>query len=175
MRAEFATLDDLVHLLVSVAEEVSLGFDRFGERYVRGPSLYFLVVSGVRVGPYADPLRGERWPVETARRLPGDLAAAARAARDVALERDGAVLVAADGTFQAQMVRVAAVDDDALAGLDYPDWMSAKGLSALEASTRSDVLAAVTLSEEDGRVTVFRDGTYEDAPREALGGRWRAE
>jgi hypothetical protein len=173
VRAEFATLDALVDLLVSVAEEVSLRFDRWEEWYVRGPSLYFLVVSGVRIGPYADALGDERWPVEAARRLPADLSAVARVAHDVARERDGAVLVAADGTIQAQMVRVRAVNDDALSTIDYPDWMSAKQLSALEASTRPEVLAAVTLSEEDGRVTVFRDGAYEDATRDALGGRWR--
>ena len=35
-------------------------------------------------------------------------------------------------------------------------------MSALETSTRDAVLATITLSEADGRVTVFRDGTYED-------------
>ena len=175
VRAEFATVEELVDLLVFVAEEVSLRFDRWDERYARGPSLYFVVVTGGRIGPYADPLGGERWPVESARKLPADLSAAARAAHDVALERDGAVLVTADGTLQPRMVRVKAVGGDVLSEFDYPDWMSAKQLSALEASTRADVLAAVTLSEEDGRVTVFRDGAYEDAPRDALGGRWRGE
>jgi hypothetical protein len=53
--------------------------------------------------------------------------------------------------------------------------MSAKHLSAYEASTREGVLAAVTLSEENGRVTVFRDGDYDDRERDELGGRWRVD
>jgi DNA integrity scanning protein DisA with diadenylate cyclase activity len=35
------------------------------------------------------------------------------------------------------------------------------------------VLWAVTLSEEDGRVTTFLDGNYRDYERDELGGRWR--
>jgi DNA integrity scanning protein DisA with diadenylate cyclase activity len=42
-------------------------------------------------------------------------------------------------------------------------------------STRQQVLWAVTLSEEDGRVTTFLDGAYRDYERDALGGRWRPE
>jgi DNA integrity scanning protein DisA with diadenylate cyclase activity len=55
------------------------------------------------------------------------------------------------------------------------DWMGTKHLSALEASARRQVLWAVTLSEEDGRVTTFLDGTYQDYAREELGGRWRPD
>ena len=57
--------------------------------------------------------------------------------------------------------------------VDYADWMGTKHLSAVEVSTREAVLAAITLSEENGRVTVFRNGTYEDRKRHELGGRWR--
>jgi DNA integrity scanning protein DisA with diadenylate cyclase activity len=74
------------------------------------------------------------------------------------------------------MVRVrspAATDADDADDLDYPDWMGTKHLSALETSARNGVLWAVTLSEEDGRVTTFIDGTYQDYPREDIGGRWR--
>jgi len=39
--------------------------------------------------------------------------------------------------------------------------------SALETSTRPEVFAVVTLSEEYGRVTVFRDGTFEHSHTEA--------
>jgi DNA integrity scanning protein DisA with diadenylate cyclase activity len=55
----------------------------------------------------------------------------------------------------------------------YADWMGTKHLSALEISTRQEVLWAVTLSEEDGRVTSFLNGNYQDYPREGIGGRWR--
>jgi DNA integrity scanning protein DisA with diadenylate cyclase activity len=33
----------------------------------------------------------------------------------------------------------------------------------------------VTVSEENGRVSVFRDGAYEDYERNELGGRWRPD
>jgi diadenylate cyclase len=48
-------------------------------------------------------------------------------------------------------------------------------MSALDTSLRDDVVTAVTLSEEDGRVTVFTDGAFEDDNRTTLGGRWRAD
>jgi Uncharacterized conserved protein len=96
----------------------------------------------------------------------------------VAFNCDGAVVITADGTIQQQMCRmrspgaevVTAHDSD-----DPADWMGTKHLSALEASIREEVLAAVTLSEEDGRVTVFENGTYKHYPRQELGGQWRPE
>ena len=42
-------------------------------------------------------------------------------------------------------------------------WMDARHMSALETSTPKDVVAAITLSEEDGQVTVFTDGTFDDS------------
>jgi len=48
-------------------------------------------------------------------------------------------------------------------------------MSALETSIREEVLWVITLSEEDGRVTTFLNGTYQDYPREGIGGRWRPE
>jgi len=53
--------------------------------------------------------------------------------------------------------------------------MGTKHMSALETSLRKNVLWAVTLSEEDGRVTTYLDGTYQDYPREEIGGRWRPD
>ena len=41
-------------------------------------------------------------------------------------------------------------------------------MSALETSTREEILAAITLSEEDGRMTIFINGTFEDYPRKEL-------
>jgi hypothetical protein len=172
MRANFATVDELTDLLRYVAEDVSLGFERWGDRYVRGPSLYFVVASGTRFDRYADPLGSNRWPIETVRNVDTDLADTVRVARDVAFECDGAIVVTADGTVQEQMVRVRAPLDGS-APPEYPEWMSAKHLSALEVSTLEAVLSAVTLSEENGRVTVFEDGQYEDHRRAELGDPWR--
>lgn len=175
MHAEFATVDRTIDLLTYVMEDISLGFDRWENHYVRGPSLYFLVLSEARPDSFVDELGTNRWPVEDARVLPDDLTDAVNVASDVAFECDGAIIVAADGTFQERMVRVRSTPNHAVPDGEYPDWMSAKHLSAYEASTREGVLAAVTLSEENGRVTVFRDGDYDDRERDELGGRWRVD
>mgnify|MGYP007020463089 FL=1 len=100
MQANFATVGNLVDLLTYLAEEISAGFDQWDDRYAKGPSLYFLVVSEVRIDAFADPLGSNRWPVETARILPEEFTAAVEAASEVAFDRDGAVVVAADGTVQ---------------------------------------------------------------------------
>jgi diadenylate cyclase len=175
VKAEFETIENTIDLLTYLAEDVSLGFDRWDSRYVRGPSLYFLVISKFQIDSVVDPLGMNHWPVERARALPADFTAAVRTAEDVAFDCDGAVLVAADGTFQRQMVRVRSATDDRAVDVPHASWMSAKHLSAIEASVRDEVLAAVTLSEETGRVTRFRDGAYDDYSREALGGRWRVD
>lgn len=39
---------------------------------------------------------------------------------------------------------------------------------------RDEVLAAVTVSEENGRVSVFKEGAYEDYQRDEIGGRWHS-
>lgn len=57
--------------------------------------------------------------------------------------------------------------------IEYADWMGTKHLSAIEVSVREEVVAAITLSEEDGRMTVFEDGDYNDYQRDELGGVWR--
>jgi len=41
--------------------------------------------------------------------------------------------------------------------------MGARHMSALETATRPEVVAAMTVSEEDGRVTVFSNGVFDDS------------
>jgi DNA integrity scanning protein DisA with diadenylate cyclase activity len=173
---QYATGRDLVRLITYAAESVSLGFDRWDEPYVRGPSLYFLVVAGVNANVYADPLGENTWPVERCRIVSEDLERFVEAARAVAFEKDGAIVVSADGTVHEQMVRVkslAADGGEPGRRVETADWMGTKHLSAAEASVRDEVVATVTLSEEDGRVTRFEDGTFEDHRRDELGGPWR--
>ena len=178
LRAEYATVSDLTDKLRYVAESLSVEFDRWDDRYVSGPSLYFLVVADADVGSFVDPLGGNRWPVETCRVVTDSEEDFLDAARQVALHRDGAIVVTVDGTIQEQMVRVRGPspaevesDDDIV----YAPWMGTKHLSAVEASAREEVLAAVTVSEETGRVTVFENGAYQDYERDELGGRWRPD
>jgi len=175
LESTFATVGETVDLLEYLAEDISLRFDRWDDRYTRGPSLYFVVISEARYDSLVDSLGNNRWPVEGARILPDEIDTATEVSDEIAFDRDGAVVVAADGTIQEQMVRVRSLSNRDRLDVDYPDWMSAKHMSALEASCSDEVLAAVTLSEENGRVTVFEDGTYEDYERTDLGGRWRVD
>jgi len=166
----------LVNRIVDVAESLSAGFDKWDEQYVSGPSLYLVVVADADYGQYADPLGTNAWPTGICRVVTDDLDSFVTAAREVAFSCDGAVVVTVDGTVQEQMVRIrspSAGEIERREGIDYADWMGTKHLSAVEISTREEVLAAVTLSEENGRVTVFKDGDFEDRKREELGGRWR--
>jgi hypothetical protein len=174
----YATSQELMDQIRYTAETLSMEFDRWDEQHVSGPSLYFLVVADVDFATYTDPLGANRWPVERCRVVPESPEAFTRVARDVAFSCDGAVIVTGDGTVQEQMVRVRSptpTEMEHVDSLEYPDWMGTKHLSALETSTREEVLWAITLSEENGRVTTFLDGDYQDYPREDIGGRWRPD
>ena len=178
LRAKYATSQQLMDLVRYTAETLSLSFTRWDEQYVTGPGLYCLIVADIGFGDYTDPLGENVWPVERCEVVPSDPESFIEVARDVAFNRDGAVVISGDGTVQEQMVRVrnlSSVERENEDEIVAAEWMGTKHLSALEASTRRQVLWAVTLSEEDGRVTTFLDGTYQDYDREELGGRWRPE
>ncbi|MFB6167754.1 MAG: hypothetical protein ABEJ43_02785 [Haloferacaceae archaeon] len=174
----YATSQELMDQIRYTAEKLSMEFGRWGEQHVTGPSLYFLLVADINFADYTDPLGSNKWPVDRCRVVSDSPEAFTRAAEDVAFSCDGAVIVTGDGTVQEQMVRVrspSVAEMEAGEGLSYPDWMGTKHLSALETSTREEVLWAITLSEENGRVTTFLNGTYQDYPRDEIGGRWRPE
>jgi hypothetical protein len=176
--SKYATSQSLMDRVRYVAESLSVEFDRWGEQYVTGPSLYVLLVSHTNFDHYTDPLGENTWPIDRCRVVTGSPEAFMRVARDVAFSRDGAVVVTGDGTIQEQMVRVRSPTPEEVERFDrieYPGWMGTKHMSALETSLREEVLWAITLSEEDGRVTTFLDGTYKDYPREDIGGRWRPD
>ena len=173
---EHSGATDLINRLVDVAESLSAAFDRWDEQYVSGPSLYFIMVADANYGQYADPLGTNMWPTDSCRVVTDHPGSFVTAAKEVAFSCDGAVVVTVDGTIQTQMVRVrspSATGAKRREEVDYAGWMGTKHLSAVEISTRQEVLAAVTLSEETGRVTVFEDGGYSDRKRDELGGRWR--
>ncbi|WP_435101304.1 diadenylate cyclase [Halarchaeum sp. P4] len=159
-------------------ESISLAFDGWDEPRMRGPGLYFVIVAGTSVADYADPMGANRWPVEECRSVTADLDEFFDAASDVAVHCDGAVIVSVDGTILPQMVRMKDLTGEERAAtadeqLDYADWMGARHMSAIDTSVRDEVVFAITLSEETGRVTVFQDGEYEDWSREQLGAPWR--
>jgi hypothetical protein len=174
----YATSQELMDQIRYTAESLSMEFDQWGEQYVTGPSLYLLIVAETNFDAYTDPMGDNRWPVERCRIVTESPERFTQVARDVAFSRDGAVVVTGDGTIQEQMVRVRSPSREYIEGYDgveYAEWMGAKHMSALETSIREEVLWVITLSEEDGRVTTFLDGTYQDYPRAEIGGRWRPE
>lgn len=161
----------LLDVLVYHLEEIALGFDRWGDPDASGPGMYLAVVVGPSVEGYADAMGENRWPEGAVRDPLADGDAFGEAAREVARNCDGAVVVSVDGVVSGQLVRFRPeeVSDD----VAYAPWMGSRHMSALDVSTRPDVVATLTLSGESGRVTVFEDGDYETVERDALGGEWR--
>jgi hypothetical protein len=154
-------LDTIVDSLTVVSEE----FERWGEPYVRGPGLYVLIVDGTP-DSYSDPMGSNTWPVEDCPTVTDDIEQFIETAKSVGATRDGAIVVTPDGRISEQMIRLHDMGgtnryaDNDETPLEYEDWMGARHMSALEVSTRSNVIAAITLSEEDGRVSVFVDGEH---------------
>lgn len=112
-----------------------------------------------------------RRPVEDCASICSSHAALKEAAANIALNCDGAVFVTNDGTIKETMVRIkqlSTAEREQHDSLPYAGWMGARYKSSLETSTREAIRAAITFSEEDGRVTVFTDGTFEDQPRHVL-------
>jgi len=170
---------EVVDRLTYFAEHVSVEFDGWEEPHVKGPGLYFAVVADRDFGAYADAMGDNRWPRESCASV-FDEEAFVDAVGPVSVEQDGGIVVAVDGEIEAQMVRFrdlgtrsgesALVDD-----VGYEPWMGSRHMSAIETSVRPEVVATVTLSEETGRVSVFRDGEAESMRRQEIGGAWRAE
>lgn len=170
---------ELIDVVTYCVEAISLEFTRWDDGHVRGPGLYIVVVSGDSLAEYADPMGANRWPVDTCRIVSTDLDAFFGAARGVAKDRDGAVVISVDGTILEQMVRFRDLTSAELASIEdvdrveYAEWMGARHMSAADTSARPEVVTAITLSEEDGRVSIFDDGSFEDHDRAKLGGEWR--
>ncbi|UPV73133.1 diadenylate cyclase [Halorussus limi] len=170
---------ELLDCLVFALEGISLEFEKWDTRHVKGPGLYVAVVTGPTVAEFADPMGNNQWPVGRCRTVCDGLDDFYETARDVARTRDGAVVVSVDDVIQRQMVRFRDLKSDHSGPrnaeiADYEDWMGARHMSALDTSARPNVVSTLTLSEETGRVTVFQRGTFETYTRAELGGDWNA-
>lgn len=178
LRVEYITVNELIDFITYAVESISLGFDRWDDDHIRGPGLYFVLVTGVHSGEYADPMSGSHWPTEDCHVVTEDLDRFVKSARAVGHTNDGAVIVSTDGTIQEQMVRIKSQSGngttDKSRAIEYADWMGTKHMSAIEVSVREEVVATVTLSEENGRMSIFKDGDYDDYLRDELGGVWRS-
>lgn len=164
---------DLRMRLTEYAESISIGFDRWDEDRILGPGLYLAIVVGPSLTSYADGMGENRWPDDAPRDHFQDPDGFFDALETTAYTRDGALVIAADGVVVPQLVRFrsAGSSDE----YTYADWMGARHMSALDVSTREDVIATITLSQESGRVTVFEEGLYTSIERERIGGPWLAE
>ncbi|ELZ20932.1 diadenylate cyclase [Natrinema limicola] len=182
LRITYETHDgvrELIGRLVYTLEGISLAFDRWDEEYVSGPGLYLAVVTGPSVADFADPMGHNRWPTDRCREVHRDSDSFFETAREVAMTRDGAVVISVDGVVQEQLVRFRDLAPDELAdaaeSAEYEGWMGARHMSALDTSRRQNVVATVTLSEETGRVTCFQCGSFQTSERPALGSEWNVE
>ncbi|SDK73119.1 diadenylate cyclase [Natronorubrum texcoconense] len=170
-------VQELIDCLTHTLESISLSFDRWGEQYVKGPGMYVAVVTGPSVAEFADPMGRNRWPTDRCRDVCLDLQNFFETAREIAMNRDGALVVSVDGVVQEQMVRFTDLLPSELetvdqAGAEYEDWMGSRHMSALDTSRRQNVISTLTLSEETGRVTSFESGSFETSKRTELGGEW---
>lgn len=170
---------EVVDRLTYCAEHVSVEFDGWEEPHVKGPGLYFAVVADRDFGAYADPMGDNRWPRESCATV-FDEEAFVSAVDPVSVGQDGGIVVAVDGEIEEQMVRFRDLgtrsgESELVDDVNYEPWMGSRHMSAIETSVRPEVVATVTLSEETGRVSVFRDGEAESMRRHEIGGEWRAE
>lgn len=171
-----ASLSLILDRVTYCVEAVSLGFDRWDDAHAKGPGLYIVVERGP-TAESTEPMGANHWPVADCSTVFDEIETVFEATREVAYACDGAVVVHPNGRVEEQMVRLkqlGAVDDAMPDTLPYEDWMGARHMSALETSTRESVYAVVTLSEEDGRMSIFRDGTCEDCPHDELWDEWQA-
>lgn len=167
----------IVERIRCCAEEVSLRFAQWNDPYAHGPGLYF-VVKRDSATTFTEPMGTNRWPVEDCTSVFASLDALCDTAEEVAFACDGAVVVHNDGTIEEDMVRMkqlSTADREQIGGLPYAGWMGARHMSALETSTREEIFAVITVSEEDGRMTIFADGAFEDYPRDVLGDEWETD
>lgn len=163
---------ELVDRIKHSAESISLGFTEWEKPHVKGPGLYFAVVSDREYGQYTDAMGANQWPTHQCESV-FEESSFPDACRTTAFEGDGGVVVAVDGVIEPQMVRFRDLsteppETESAENVEYEDWMGSRHMSALETSIRPQVIATITLSEENGRVSVFRDGAVNTANREEL-------
>lgn len=56
LRVEYTTVTEIIEFITYAIESISLIFDRWDEESIRGPGLYFVVVTGIHSGACADPV-----------------------------------------------------------------------------------------------------------------------
>lgn len=96
-RSGGAAIDALLERIEGCVKDISLGFERWDDPHARGPGLYFVVERG-SMTEFAASMGANRWPVENCATVFAETDVFLEAAQDVALSRDGAIVVHSDGT-----------------------------------------------------------------------------
>ena len=167
VQKRFMKSQGLMDQIRYAAESLSLDFDRWEEPHVAGPSLYVLIVAEMSFDGFTDPLGANKWPIKRCQLVTDSLDKFTEVARDVALTRDGAIIVTADGTIQEQMMRVRNPSPGEMSGGDDiapADWMGTKHLSALETSLREEVIWAIRGVTARYRAQPSRDSAVARGP-----------
>jgi len=172
-------ITDVIDRLTFCAEYISIDFGAWDEPHVKGPGLYFAVVADREYGSYADPMGDNRWPRDRCSSVFAEDEFVATT-ETVSVEQDGGIVVAVDGEIEPQMVRFRDLgtrsgETDLVDAVGYEPWMGSRHMSAIETSVRPEVIATVTLSEETGRVSVFKSGEATSVERDEIGGPWRVK
>ncbi|MCL9818187.1 diadenylate cyclase [Natronocalculus amylovorans] len=161
-------------------ESISLSFSEWNSPRIKGPGVYIAVIADRQYGEYADIMGKNQWPISQCMSVYHE-DAFYDACETVCLECDGGVVIAVDGQIEPTMVRfrdlgtVPSENGSRIKTVNYKPWMGARHMSAIETSVRPEVIATITLSEESGRVSVFRDGEMESRSRQQIATEWRAD
>ena len=94
-----ADIDAVLERIRGCVTDISLGFERLDDPYARGLGLY-LAVERASLAGLATPMGTNRWPVENCATVFAEISTFLETAQNVALSRDGAVVVHSDGTFE---------------------------------------------------------------------------
>lgn len=167
------TVKRLADLLQFQLEGIALEFDCWREAHIRGPGVYIAVIVGPSIEDFADPMGANRWPSDAPRNALDLSDAFKDALEKLAYTADGAIVVSVDGLVSNQLVRFTSTETPP--DITYEDWMGSRHMSALDISTRADVVTTLTLSQESGRVTRFSNGRFESIERTDLGSPYRGE
>ncbi|WP_317987399.1 diadenylate cyclase [Haloprofundus halobius] len=121
---------------------------------------------------YFRSVRYAYWPVDISHEVLDDVDSFYDAASEVAMSRDGAVVISVDGVIQKQMVRFLDFTPDKVPqgeqAIEYEDWMGSRHMSAADMSARPEVVTTITLSEETGRLTLFEGGRHVTMPYDEI-------
>lgn len=159
-------VSDWIDTMEEYMKQLSYEFDDYGEEHVKGPGLYVAFVSDYSLGDLGTPRDPNTWESLDEDRYVDDDELYDEL-KDVANEDDLAIVVWMNGKLHEYNVRFDTPDDKD--DLNYESGMGSRHMSALEISSREEVVISMTLSEEEGTVTKFRDGEkFDELTREEI-------